>query len=250
MMATSPVLAAAEEAPSSVSAVPQTILITGANSGIGYEACKRLSKLGHTVVLACRSLAKSQDAIVRIRQEEQDEAATATSARGGTGTLLAGECDLTSLASIRSFCETQLPALLLSSGDSTSSSIKSKGQSSQRRFVDAVCLNAGVALNTATTNVARTVDGFELTVGTNHFGHAYLTYLLLNQTAVNPTQGRIVVTASSVHDPASAGGAQGVPATLGNLQGLEYTGRSAQMVDGEPFNADKAYEDSKVRILN
>jgi protochlorophyllide reductase len=66
---------------------------------------------------------------------------------------------------------------------------------------------------------------------------------------VQPNDGRFVVTASGVHDPASPGGAQGKPATLGDLTGLERDGRYFEMVDGGPFNADKAYKDSKVRLF-
>lgn len=57
----------------------------------------------------------------------------------------------------------------------------------------------------------------------------------------------ITVTASGVHDPESPGGAQGVPASLGDLKGLEELGRQCEMLDGGTFNADKAYKDSKVR---
>jgi protochlorophyllide reductase len=60
------------------------------------------------------------------------------------------------------------------------------------------------------------------------------------------TDARIVVTASGVHDPESPGGAQGTPATLGALQGLETDGRACTMIDGGSFNPDKAYKDSKV----
>ena len=49
-----------------------------------------------------------------------------------------------------------------------------------------------------------------------------------------------------MHDPESPGGAQGVPATLGDLKGLERDGRNFEMVDGEAYNGDKAYKDSKV----
>ena len=55
-----------------------------------------------------------------------------------------------------------------------------------------------------------------------------------------------MVTASGVHDPESPGGAQGVPAGLGSLQGLETQGKNCEMIDGSAFNADKAYKDSKV----
>jgi hypothetical protein len=55
----------------------------------------------------------------------------------------------------------------------------------------------------------------------------------------------LVITASGVHDPQSRG-AQGVPATLGSILGLERHGKRFEMVDGGALNADKAYKDSKV----
>jgi NAD(P)-dependent dehydrogenase (short-subunit alcohol dehydrogenase family) len=82
-----------------------------------------------------------------------------------------------------------------------------------------------------------------LSVGTNHFGHFYLNHQVLP--FVDPN-GKIIVTASGVHDPESPGGAQGEPAGLGNLDGLAREGKSCEMIDGSPFNADKAYKDSKV----
>lgn len=113
---------------------------------------------------------------------------------------------------------------------------------------DAVCYNAGLARNTAAEDVARTKQGFELTVGTNHLGHFYLHHKLLPM--INKESGRIVVTASSVHDPDSPGGAQGEKATLGNLEGFERAvvanKKQFDMVDGNEFNADKAYKDSKL----
>jgi len=124
---------------------------------------------------------------------------------------------------------------------------------------DAVCYNAGVARNIDARDIARTKDGFELTVGTNHLGHIYLNHLLLSSNLINNNNagagggagaGRIVVTSSLVHDPESLGGAQGTTATLGNLQGLENAifnkSRQFDIVDGMPFNAYKAYKDSKL----
>jgi protochlorophyllide reductase len=55
-----------------------------------------------------------------------------------------------------------------------------------------------------------------------------------------------VITSSEVHDPATAGGRVGLPAGLADLDGLRG-GAGFSMVDGEsPFNAEKAYKDSKL----
>lgn len=192
---------------------PSTYVITGANSGIGFDAAFRMAQRGDgsTIVLACRTLAKAEDASNRI------QAALAGSTTNVQ--LIPAECDLASIASIDKFCS--------SLGDTMS--------------VDVLCCNAGVARNTAATDVLRTQDGLEYTVGINHFGHFYLTNKLLPK-----IKRRIVVTASGVHDPESPGGAQGEKATLGNLKGLIDNGRNFEMVDGQPFNADKAYKDSKL----
>ena len=143
--------------------------------------------------------------------------------------LIPMECDLSDLKSVDKFV----------------TELKSK---SDGALFDAVCYNAGVARNTEAKDVARTAQGFELTIGVNHLGHFYLNHLLMP--LMNKETGRIVVTASSVHDPDSPGGAQGKTATLGELKGLEDAVASGtgkfDMVDGGEFNADKAYKDSKL----
>ena len=113
----------------------KTIVITGANSGIGFEACKRLMTKGHTIILACRSMEKAQEAIRRIQQQD-------TTISSYHGTLIPAECDLADLSSIQTFV-TNL--------------------STTHTKIDTLCLNAGVARNTAATDCARTKDGLELT---------------------------------------------------------------------------------------
>lgn len=207
----------------------QRILITGSNSGIGLDAAQRLVTRGHEVVLACRTLEKANAAADKIKTAVANDSEDAVVAN----TLLKSlkltpmECDLADLASIDKFVQ---------------------NLNGQPAF-DAVCYNAGLARNTGAKDVARTKDGFELTVGTNHLGHFYLNHLLL-PSLLNKDTGRIVVTASSVHDPDSPGGAQGELATLGELKGLENAvasgSKTFDMVDGGEFNADKAYKDSKL----
>jgi hypothetical protein len=107
---------------------PRTILITGCNSGIGFEATRILAERGHTIVMACRTYQKAQDAATRVKE-------TTT-----TGTLIPAECNLASLASVDSFVR----------------DLKVEN-------LDVVCLNAGLALNTEDKQIQRTPDGFELT---------------------------------------------------------------------------------------
>ena len=119
----------------------RTVVLTGANSGIGYDAATRLASRGHRVVLACRTQAKAEDTASRIRSElGRDDA-----------DVIPLECDLSSIASIDSFVR----ALKLSIEGG----------------IDSLCLNAGLARNTEAKDVLRTKEGFELTVGTNHLGH-------------------------------------------------------------------------------
>ena len=197
----------------------RTIVLTGANSGIGYDAACRLASRGHKIILACRTAAKANDTVDRIKADLAD-----SGSKVDDSALIPLECDLASLRSIDAFAKNVKAAL----GDGD---------------IDSLCLNAGLARNTAATDVLRTADSFELTVGTNHFGHFHLNSLLLPKVKRN---GRIIVTASGVHDPDSPGGAQGEKATLGALVGLERDGVRFEMVDGAPFNPDKAYKDSKL----
>ena len=150
---------ASAQSSSSSSSSPQTIVITGANSGIGYEACKRLisqpSGGGHTLVLACRTQAKANDTVQRLQQD-----LLLSSSSSSTTRLIPAECNLASLAPIQQFAQQQLPQQLLKS--SSSASITSGGVGGGAT-INALCLNAGIARNTAATDVARTEDGFELT---------------------------------------------------------------------------------------
>ncbi|KAL3897770.1 MAG: hypothetical protein SGPRY_012977 [Prymnesium sp.] len=194
---------------------PRQIVITGSNSGVGLAGAKLLTAAGHQVVCACRTLAKAEAAA-----GECEAYAQAHAQRSG-GVARGAECDLASLASVRSFA----------------SSLK-------QAQVDTLVLNAGLARGTSETEPVRTADGFEQTIGVNHLGH-FLLASLLAPTLEASSKPRIVVTASPVHDPSSGGGNVGSTATLGDLSGLKM-GPSFSMVDGGPYDPDKAYKDSKL----
>ena len=104
---------------------------------------------------------------------------------------------------------------------------------------DVVVLNAG--LQYAGHDSPRwSAQGIELTFAVNHLAHQLLAEGLKEHTRA------LVITASEVHHPTTGGGRVGRPAGLGMLKGLRQ-GPGAPMVDGEsPFDADKAYKDSKL----
>jgi len=137
----------------------RTAIITGANTGLGYETAVALAGQGARVVLAVRNLDKGKQAATRIAEAHP----------GATVELQ--ELDLTSLASIRAAAE-QLRA--------------------DHDRIDLLINNAGVMWTPKST----TADGFELQFGTNHLGHFALTGLLLDR--LQPVPGSRVVTVSSI----------------------------------------------------
>lgn len=137
----------------------RTAVITGANTGLGYETATALAAKGAHVVLAVRNLEKGK------------AAADLISARTPGASVALQELDLTSLDSIRAAAD-QLR------GDYAS--------------IDLLINNAGVMMTPKST----TKDGFELQFGTNHLGHFALTNLLLDRVLAAP--GSRIVTVSSV----------------------------------------------------
>lgn len=134
-------------------------VVTGANSGLGFEAARALAAHGASVVLAVRDVDKGKHAAGRIAD-----------AVPGADTSVQ-QLDLTSLESVRNAAEQ------LRSAYST---------------IDLLINNAGVMYTPRQT----TSDGFELQFGTNHLGHFALTGLLLDRMLAVP--GSRVVTVSSV----------------------------------------------------
>ena len=137
----------------------RTAVITGANTGLGYETAVALAAKGANVVLA-------------VRNTDKGKAAADLIARRTPGARVAvQELDLTSLESIRTAAE-QLRA--------------------EHDTIDLLINNAGVMMTPKST----TQDGFELQFGTNHLGHFAFTGLLLDR--VLAARGSRVVTVSSV----------------------------------------------------
>ncbi|NUB90647.1 SDR family oxidoreductase [Haloterrigena sp. SYSU A558-1] len=140
----------------------RTVVITGANSGIGLEATRELARNGATVIMACRSAARGAEAVSDIRSDVPD------------ADLRVEECDLADLESIRSFADR------LDDED-----------------LDALINNAGVMAIPR----SETEDGFETQFGVNHLGHFALTGLLLENLRLDEAgDSRIVTVSSGVHE--------------------------------------------------
>lgn len=139
----------------------RTVLVTGANSGIGFEAARVFARKGAQLVLGCRDLRKGEAAAQRIRAESP----------AARLSLLA--LDLASLAALRRGVEQFADA---------------------HARLDVLCNNAGVMATPHTL----TADGFEMQLGVNHFGHFALTGLLLERLLETPAS-RVVTVSSNMH---------------------------------------------------
>lgn len=143
----------------------KTVVVTGANSGLGLYTSKYLLKSGFTVVLACRNLQKAAKAKNWLQRKTKNDQVTKDQ-------IKIAHLDLASFNSIRKFCKA-LPT---------------------NNLYGIVC-NAGLAYTTPTRF---TKDGIEETFGVNHLGHFLMVNLLLNQAQ---NLKRIAVVASDVHNP-------------------------------------------------
>lgn len=121
----------------------QVIVVTGANSGIGYEAARLFAKRNAEVIMACRSMEKAETAFDNIKADMPD------------AKLVIIPLDLGSFSSIHHFAKEL-----------------------HKRYdkIDVLLNNAGIMM----TPYGTTVDGLEQQQGINHFGHFLLTSLLFD----------------------------------------------------------------------
>ena len=116
-------------------------VITGANSGIGFETARACATHGAHIILACRDEKKGERAIAQLKQSQI------------RGVLENMKLDLNSLSSIREFSNNLLD---------------------RYENIDGLVNNAGIMMNP----YQLTEDGFESQMGVNYFSHFLLTNLL------------------------------------------------------------------------
>jgi protochlorophyllide reductase len=189
-----------------------TVVITGASSGVGLQAARALAERGWYVVMACRDLAKGENAAKSLGMQPDSY------------TIM--HIDLASLESVRHFVK----------------DFRATGRS-----LDALVCNAAIYMPLIKEPL-RSPEGFELTVATNHLGHFLLCNLFLDDLKTSPSgDPRLVILGTVTHNPKELGGKIPPRPDLGNLQGFADGFQDPiTMIDGKKFEPVKAYKDSKV----
>lgn len=136
----------------------RTVIVTGANTGIGLETARELANKGAWVIMACRDLDKGRVAMENILAETAGAAVSVE------------QLDLSDLRNVEAFAARF---------------------SEQHDRLDLLILNAGVMVPPE----SKTAQGFELQFGVNHLGHFALTGALLP--LVQATDGSRIVVVSS-----------------------------------------------------
>ncbi|CAK6434878.1 unnamed protein product [Pipistrellus nathusii] len=151
----------------------KTVLITGANSGLGRATAAALLRLGARVIMGCRDRARAEAAAGELRRALRRDGDPGADPAGGAGELVVKELDLASLRSVRAFCRELLQ---------------------EEPRLDVLINNAGVFQ----CPYMKTEDGFEMQFGVNHLGHFLLTNLLLGLLK-SSAPSRIVVVSSKLY---------------------------------------------------
>ncbi|XP_071373173.1 retinol dehydrogenase 12 [Centroberyx affinis] len=139
----------------------RTAIVTGANTGIGKETAKDLAGRGARVILACRDMAKGEQAARDILREVKG------------AKVVARQLDLADTKSICQFAENIY---------------------NTEKALHYLINNAGVAI----CSYATTKDGYEMQFGVNHLGHFFLTFLLLDLLK-HSAPSRVINVSSSAH---------------------------------------------------
>ena len=140
----------------------KTILVTGANSGVGFKTAEIAVYLGADVILACRNRDRAAEARLALLRDYPEASVTVM------------HLDLASLSFIEAFVE--------------------EIQSS-KADIDAIVNNAGIFRQPG----KKTTDGFDLVIGTNYIGTYYLTERLLSYLSALPHEVVYVNTISIIH---------------------------------------------------
>lgn len=139
----------------------KTVIVSGCNTGIGFQTVLNLSKRGARVIMACRNMKLASKAAAEVRNKTM-------------GCVVVYQLDLSSLDSVRECAQEIIEC---------------------ERRIDILINNAGVMF----CPFMKTEDGLEMQIGTNHFGHFLFTNLLLEK-MIASAPSRIINVSSIAHE--------------------------------------------------
>jgi protochlorophyllide reductase len=189
-----------------------TVIVTGASSGVGLYTAKSFVNSGWHVIMACRDLEKAQKAAESLGMAKENYSLI--------------HIDLGSFDSVKRFVM----------------NFRAGGRS-----LEALVCNAAIYMPLLKAPLF-SVDGYELTMQTNHLSHFLLCNLLLKDLKEsNYPDKRMVILGTVTHNPDELGGKIPPRPDLGNLEGFAAGFKAPiTMADGKAFEPVKAYKDSKV----
>jgi protochlorophyllide reductase len=191
-------------------------IVTGTSSGVGLYAAKALLQRGWKLILAVRNVEKMRE-MAKLHEFN-------------SANFEIWELDLGNLDSVRSFVERFNQA---------------------EQTLNALVCNAATYLPLL-KEPRRSLQGFEISVATNYFGHYLLSRLLLEnliKTSSNQGHARLITLGTVTANSEEFGGKVPIPAPadLGDLEGLLAGFKDPiSMINGREFKPGKAYKDSKL----
>ncbi|MBR5289141.1 MAG: SDR family NAD(P)-dependent oxidoreductase [Clostridia bacterium] len=190
----------------------KTVLVTGANSGVGFKMAEISAYLGADVILACRNKERAKEARLRLIGDHPE------------ASISVMQLDLASLSSIEVFCE----ELVSSQVD-----------------IDAFVNNAGVFRQPG----KKTADGFDLVIGTNYIGTYYLSERLLPYLSSLPHEVVYVNTISIIHKIATVDYADFYYEREKRYRAFPVYARSKLCLARYTYAQAKRYAGSNVRMM-
>ena len=190
----------------------KTVLVTGANSGVGFKTAEIAVSLGADVILACRNMERAEEARLKLICDHPKASVSVM------------QLDLASFSSIEAFCE----ELIRNKVD-----------------IDAFVNNAGAFRQPG----KKTSDGFDLVIGTNYIGTYYLSERLLPYLSSLPHEVVYVNTISIIHKIATVDYADFYYEQEKHYRTFPVYARSKLCLARYTYAQAKRYEGSNIRVM-
>lgn len=197
---------------SNISLKGKTVLVTGANSGVGFKTAEISAYLGADVILACRNKERANEARLKLICDYPE------------ASISVMQLDLASLSSIEAFTEELV---------------------SNKADIDAFVNNAGIFCQPG----KKTADGFDLVIGTNYIGTYYLSERILPYLSSLPHEVVYVNTISLIHKIATVSYADFYFEREKRYPTYPVYARSKLCLAKYTYAQAKRYEGSNVRIV-